>query len=104
MPGAPFLVSFSQLTAVKKPTIFGAARKIFGPSYFVTVLRNNSVAATVAVLPVNTKNHKFTTLRMDLTPLCFSLEELEKEGMCFCRKSITNLLTTALLCYCRGRH
>ena len=32
------MVSFSQLSAVKKDTIFGAARKIFGPSYFVTAL------------------------------------------------------------------
>ena len=32
------MVSFSQLPAVKKDTIFGAARKIFGPSYFVTAL------------------------------------------------------------------
>ena len=29
---------FSQLPAVKKDTIFGAARKNFGPSYFVTAL------------------------------------------------------------------
>jgi hypothetical protein len=38
------MVSFSQLPAVKKDTIFGAGRKIFGPSYFVTALamkRNN---------------------------------------------------------------
>jgi hypothetical protein len=32
------MVSFSQLPAVKKDTIFGAARKNFGPSYFVTAL------------------------------------------------------------------
>ena len=32
------MVSFSQLPAVKKDTIFGAARKIFGPSYFATAL------------------------------------------------------------------
>ena len=31
-------VSFSQLPAVKKDTIYGAARKNFGPSYFVTAL------------------------------------------------------------------
>ena len=31
------MVSFSQLPAVKD-TIFGAARKLFGPSYFVTAL------------------------------------------------------------------
>jgi len=31
-------VSFSQLPAVKKDTIFGAARKIFGPSYFMMAL------------------------------------------------------------------
>ena len=35
-------MSFSQLPAVKKKTIFGAARKIFGPSYFVMVLTNFS--------------------------------------------------------------
>ena len=35
---APKMVSFSQLPAVKKDTIFGAARKNFGPSYFVTAL------------------------------------------------------------------
>ena len=36
------MVSFSQLPAVKKDTIFGAApsaaRKIFGPSYSMTAL------------------------------------------------------------------
>ena len=32
------MVSFSQLPAVKKDTIFVAARKIFGLSYFVTAL------------------------------------------------------------------
>ena len=32
------LVSFSQLPAVKKDTILGAARRFFGPSYFVTAL------------------------------------------------------------------
>jgi hypothetical protein len=35
------MVSFSQLPAVKKDTIFGSARKIFDPSYFVTVLLKN---------------------------------------------------------------
>ena len=38
------MVSFSQLPAVKKDTIFGAARKMFGPSYFVTAF-SNSVSA-----------------------------------------------------------
>ena len=33
------MVSFSQLPTVKKDTIFGAARKNFDPSYFVTALR-----------------------------------------------------------------
>ena len=32
------MVSFSQLPAVKKDTIFSAARKFVGPSYFVTAL------------------------------------------------------------------
>ena len=32
------MVSFSQLPAVKKDTNFGAARKFFGPSYFVMAL------------------------------------------------------------------
>ena len=32
------MVSFSQLPAVKKDAIFGAARKNIGPSYFVTAL------------------------------------------------------------------
>ena len=32
------MVSFSQLPTVKKDTIFGAARKNFGPCYFVTGL------------------------------------------------------------------
>ena len=32
------MVSFSQLPAVKKDTIFGAARKNFVPFYFVTAL------------------------------------------------------------------
>jgi hypothetical protein len=36
------MVSFSQLPAVKKYTIFGAARKIFGLSYFVTALKEIS--------------------------------------------------------------
>ena len=31
-------MSFSQLVAVKKDIIFGAARKIFSPSFFVTAL------------------------------------------------------------------
>ena len=35
---APKMMSFSQLPAVKKDTIFGAARKIFGSSYFLTAL------------------------------------------------------------------
>ena len=34
------MVSFSQLPAVKKDTIFGAARKFFSPSFFVTALVN----------------------------------------------------------------
>ena len=32
------MVSFSQLVAVKKDTVFGAARKTFSPPYFVTAL------------------------------------------------------------------
>ena len=32
------MVSFPQLSAVKKDSKNGAARKIFGPSYFVTTL------------------------------------------------------------------
>ena len=35
---APKMMSFSQLPAVKKDTIFGAARKMFGFFYFVTAL------------------------------------------------------------------
>ena len=35
---APKMVSFSQLPAVTKDTIFGAARNFFGPSYFVMAL------------------------------------------------------------------
>ena len=35
---APKTASFSQLPAVKKPTIFGAVRKFFGPSFFVMAL------------------------------------------------------------------
>ena len=31
-------VFFSQLPTVKKDTIFGAVKKIFGPSYFMTAL------------------------------------------------------------------
>ena len=34
------MVPFSLLTAVKKDTIFGTARKIFGPSYFMTTLED----------------------------------------------------------------
>ena len=37
------MVSFSQLPAVKKDTIFGAARNLFGPSYFVTALTDSEV-------------------------------------------------------------
>ena len=33
-----FLCVFSHLPAVKKDTIFGTARKFFGPKYFVTAL------------------------------------------------------------------
>ena len=33
------MVPFSQLPAVKKDTIFGAVRKFFCPSYFVTALK-----------------------------------------------------------------
>ena len=32
------MVSFSQLPAAKKDTIFGSARNFFGPSYFVMAL------------------------------------------------------------------
>ena len=39
--GAPKMVVFSQLPAVKKDTIFGAARKFFAPFYIVTVLLKN---------------------------------------------------------------
>ena len=35
---APKMVYFSNLPAVKKDTILGAARKVFGPSYFVKAL------------------------------------------------------------------
>ena len=35
---APFLNLFSQLSAVKNYSKMGAARKFFGPSYFVTAL------------------------------------------------------------------
>ena len=35
---APKMVSFSQLPTFKKDTIFGASRKFFGSSYFVTAL------------------------------------------------------------------
>ena len=38
------MVPFSQLPAVKKDTIFGAARKIFGPSYFVTALDETRIS------------------------------------------------------------
>ena len=37
-PVAQFSVSFSQLPAVKKATIFGAAQTKLGPSYFVRAL------------------------------------------------------------------
>ena len=37
------MVSFSQLPSVKEDTIFGAARKFFGPSYFVTALVTNPI-------------------------------------------------------------
>jgi hypothetical protein len=32
---------FSQMPAVKKDTIFGAARNFFDPSYFVTALEED---------------------------------------------------------------
>ena len=35
---APKMISFSQLPTVKKDIIFSAARKLFGPSYFMTAL------------------------------------------------------------------
>ena len=35
------MVFFSQLPAVMKDTIFGAARKLFGPSLSVTALKNS---------------------------------------------------------------
>jgi hypothetical protein len=37
-PGAPFLVSFSQMPVVQKDTKNGAPGYFFGPSYFVTAL------------------------------------------------------------------
>ena len=36
------MVSFSQVPAVQKDTIFGAAGKIFGSSYFVTAIGMHS--------------------------------------------------------------
>jgi len=33
------MVSFLQVAAEKKDTIFGVARKMFSPSYFVTALQ-----------------------------------------------------------------
>ena len=44
------MVSFSQLPAVKKDTIFGAARKNFGPSYFVTALEQVKVNLSLLAL------------------------------------------------------
>ena len=38
------MASFSQLIAVKKDTIFGAARKFFDPSYFVTALDETRIS------------------------------------------------------------
>ena len=49
---APKIMSFSQLTAVKNPTIFGAARKFFGPSYFVTALVQSLKTPQLATLQV----------------------------------------------------
>ena len=37
-PGAPFLVSFSEMPVVQKDTKNGAPGYFFGPSYFVTAL------------------------------------------------------------------
>ena len=37
------MLSFSQLPVVKKDIIFGAARKFFGPSYFVTALAHTNL-------------------------------------------------------------
>ena len=36
------MTSFSQLPAAKKDTVYGAARKIFVPSYFVTALHHQT--------------------------------------------------------------
>ena len=46
------MVSFSKLPAVKKPTIFGAARKMFDSSYIVMALvsRTSSEASSVSVV------------------------------------------------------
>ena len=47
------MLSFSQLPAVKKYTIFGAPRKMFGPSYFVTAYYANLLLSTLISLIAN---------------------------------------------------
>ena len=39
------MMSFSQLPAVKKDTIFGASLQIFVPSYFVSALESGIIVA-----------------------------------------------------------
>ena len=41
------MLPFSQLPAVKKDTIFGAARKFFGPSYFVMALVDGNMCPAI---------------------------------------------------------
>ena len=54
----PKMVSFSQLTSVKKDPIFSAARKIFAPSYFVTALLDlDSVHNARKLLNINLLSH-----------------------------------------------
>ena len=43
------MVSYLQLAAEKKYTIIGAARKNFGPSYFVTALVKSLVHAEILI-------------------------------------------------------
>ena len=46
------MVSFFTAGSWEKDTIFGAARKIFGPSYFVTVLQTVALLAWGAMSAV----------------------------------------------------
>ena len=69
------MVSFLQLAAKKKDTIFGAARKIFEPSYFIVALDCTTSAGllcTQSMLECLERISKVITLRI-YVPDCLYL-------------------------------